>query len=68
MEQGPVTLSHFLPSPPQPISKGGHVDHPPRKKESSAILLFLSQVKAKGRACICPTETNMALKAPKEIT
>lgn len=67
MEQGPVTLSHFLPSPPQPLSKGGHVDHPPCK-DSSVILLFLSQVKTKGRARICPTEPNMVLKAPKEIT
>lgn len=68
MEQGQVILSHFLPSPPQPMSKGGHVDCLPCKKESAVILLSLSQVKTKGRALICPTETNVVLIAPKEIT
>lgn len=68
MEQGQLTLSHFLPSPPQPMSKGGHVDRPPCKKESAVILLSLSQVKTNGRARICPTETNMVLEAPKEIS
>ena len=51
MEQGQITLSHFLPSPPQPMSKGGHVDRLLCEKEgecSDPSVSISSQDKGEG--------------------